>query len=147
MFRWRWSTCIIIRKVASLPSRTMAERTMSSSSSSDSVSYQDSMESDSRSPSPTPFEPLQQLLDEYQTLLSSTFDLTGLLPTQPLDEHENEGGRTMTKAEKQNAKKKRRKEREREAKLAEAGVSSIQSKPDSSIGMPMSLRMKRWKMS
>jgi len=119
----------------------MAEETMSSASSSSSIpaspgSTQDS--SRSRSRSSTPFEPAKELLDEYQTLLSSTFDLTGLLPTQPLEDDEEGGGKTMTKAEKQNAKKKRRKEREREAKLAEAGGGSIHFKPDTSIGMSMS---------
>jgi hypothetical protein len=117
----------------------MVEETMSSARSSSFIpgspgSSQDS----SRSPSATPFEPARELLDEYQNLLSSTFDLTGLLPTQPLGDDEDEDGKTMTKAEKQNAKKKRRKEREREAKLAEAGGGAVQSKPDSSIGMSLS---------
>jgi hypothetical protein len=116
----------------------MAEETMSSASSSCSTpGSPGSTQDPSRSRSTTPFEPAQGLLNEYQNLLSSTFDLTGLLPTHP-QEDEDEGGKTMTKAEKQNAKKKRRKEREREAKLAEAGGRAVQSKPDSSIGMSMS---------
>jgi hypothetical protein len=119
----------------------VVEETMSSASSSSSSSSSTPTRGDSPSPSPSPspapFEAPQQLLDEYQNLLSSTFDLTGLLPTQP-QEDGDEGGKTMTKAEKQNAKKKRRKEREREAKLAEAGGGAVQSKPDSSIGMSLS---------
>ena len=100
----------------------MAEETMSSASSSSSIPGSPGSSQDpSRSRSTTPFEPARELLDEYQNLLSSTFDLTGLLPTQPQEDDGDEGGKTMTKAEKQNAKKKRRKEREREAKLAEAG--------------------------
>lgn len=80
----------------------------------------------------TPFQPPRQLFDQYQALLSQTIDipnltLAGLLPTQPPvschgdEDGEMEGGRAMTKAEKQNAKKKRRKEREREAKQAQLG--------------------------
>jgi hypothetical protein len=80
----------------------------------------------------TPFQPPRQLFDQYQALLSQTIDipnltLAGLLPTQPPvsghgdEDGEMEGGRAMTKAEKQNAKKKRRKEREREAKQAQMG--------------------------
>jgi hypothetical protein len=126
-----WKSCLIT-------GCTMAEASMSSTSSSASLSSRDSIQSDGRSPSPTPFEPAKGLLDEYQNLLSSTFDLTGLLPTQPQEDDEDEGGRTMTKAEKQNAKKKRRKEREREAKLAEARGGLVQSKADTSIGMSMS---------
>jgi hypothetical protein len=78
-----------------------------------------------------PFQPPQQLLDQYQALLSQTIDipnliLAGLLPTQPLgDDDEMDGGKMMTKAEKQNAKKKRRKEREREAKSALQGISGV----------------------
>jgi hypothetical protein len=125
------------RKSCIFTGSTMVEETMSSSSSSASISTRSSSPNQNRSPSPTPFEPAQELLNEYQNLLSSTFDLTGLLPTQP-QEDEDEGGKTMTKAEKQNAKKKRRKEREREAKLAEAGGGAVQSKPDSSIGASMS---------
>ena len=80
----------------------------------------------------TPFQPSQQLFDQYKALLSQTIDipnltLAGLLPTQPPisghgdEDDELDGGKTMTKAEKQNAKKKRRKEREREAKQAQLG--------------------------
>jgi hypothetical protein len=117
----------------------------SSSSSSPSSSSSSSSRSvtSSQSPSPAPFEPPQELLNTYQSLLSNTFDLTGLLPTQPLnaddDDDDDEGGRPMTKAEKQNAKKKRRKEREREAKLAESGMGPSQAKPDASIGAFLSL--------
>lgn len=121
---------------------TMAEATMSSASSSSSTPGSPaSTRESSRSRSSTPFEPAKELLDEYQTLLFSTFDLTGLLPTQPLGDDDEEAGRTMTRAEKQNAKKKRRKEREREAKLAEtAGAGSTAStKAETSIGMPISL--------
>ena len=118
---------------------TMAEATMSSASSSSSTPGSPaSTRESSRSRSSTPFEPAKELLDEYQTLLFSTFDLTGLLPTQPLGDEDEEAGRTMTKAEKQNAKKKRRKEREREAKLAEAGAGSLPSKAETSIGMSLS---------
>jgi hypothetical protein len=117
----------------------MAEETMSSASSSSSIpDSPGSTQDPSRSLSTTPFEPAKELLDEYQNLLSSTFDLTGLLPTQPHEDDGDEGGKTMTKAEKQNAKKKRRKEREREAKLAEAEGGAVQSKQDSSIGMSLS---------
>jgi len=80
----------------------------------------------------TPFQPPRQLFDQYQALLSQTIDipnltLAGLLPTQPPisghgdEDDQMDGGRAMTKAEKQNAKKKRRKEREREAKQAQLG--------------------------
>ena len=99
----------------------------------------------SRTRSTTPFEPAKELLDEYQNLLSSTFDLTGLLPTQPQGDDEDEGGKTMTKAEKQNAKKKRRKEREREAKLAEAGGGAVESKSDTSVGMYIFPPCRKWR--
>jgi len=113
----------------------MSSASSSGSSTSSSRSNSPQM-SRSKNSSPTPFDPPRQLLDQYQNLLSSTFDLTGLLPTQPADgEDEDEGGRTMTKAEKQNAKKKRRKERERVAKLAEAGGIMSQAKADLGIGM------------
>jgi hypothetical protein len=123
----------------SLLGKTMAEETITSASSSSSMTGSpDPTQDPSRSSSTTPFEPAQELLNEYQNLLSSTFDLTGLLATQPLEDDDDGGGKTMTKAEKQNAKKKRRKEREREAKLAEAGGGAVQSKPDSSVGVSMS---------
>jgi len=119
---------------------SMAEANMSSASSSSSIpGSPDSTRESSRSRSPTPFEPAKELLDEYQTLLFSTFDLNGLLPTQSLEDEDEEAVRMMTKAEKQNAKKKRRKEREREAKLAEAGAGSTASTTaETSIGMSLS---------
>lgn len=71
-------------------------------------------------------DPPAELIGEYEHLLRQRFadlDSTGLLPTQPTiddalegDHDDDESGRPMTKAEKQNAKKKRRKERERLAK-------------------------------
>lgn len=114
---------------------------VSSSSSGSALSSRLSTPSSSRSrdSSLTPFEPPQQLLDEYQSLLSSTFDLTGLLPTQPPDDGDNEeGGKIVTKAEKQNAKKKRRKERERQAKLEEAGGGPSRAEADTSASIGMS---------
>jgi hypothetical protein len=92
-------------------------------------SYGDSSSSSGRKE--LPFQPPQQLFDQYQALLSQTIDipnltLAGLLPTQPQgDDDEMDGGKMMTKAEKQNAKKKRRKEREREAKSALQGISGV----------------------
>ena len=66
----------------------------------------------------SPFEPRSELLAEYETLLSSTFELD-TLPAHPLENEEH--GRVMTKAEKQNAKKRRRKERDKLAKLQSDG--------------------------
>jgi hypothetical protein len=103
---------------ASMSTRDLSEDEEFSSNTSSSGSHEE-----------IPFQPPQQLFDQYQALLSQTIDipnltLAGLLPTQPQgDDDEMDGGKMMTKAEKQNAKKKRRKEREREAKSALRGTS------------------------
>ena len=138
MWRWRKSTQSTIILVNSLihiirttPTTMSASESSSSSASSvtnavyhDEQSSGNSSRSRSSSPSPSSFEPPTELLDEYTRLLASQFDLAsiGLLPTQPPrdgsdnEDGKGEGGRPMTKAEKQNAKKKRRKERERLAR-------------------------------
>ena len=111
--------------------------------------------SSSISRSSSPFEPLPELLDEYTRLIASQFEdlaSTGLLPTQPIQgdsdgEETGEGGRAMTKAEKQNAKKKRRKERERLAREQAAGGSGNSKKQSDVVGKSLSLIGKRWKGS
>lgn len=118
-----------------------------------------SSRSRSSSPSPSPFEPPSELLDEYTRLLAGQFDLasTGLIPTQPPrygsddEDAKGEGGRPMTKAEKQNAKKKRRKERERLAReqvaLAErsnaAGQADIEKNTFGESSLVVSVTLRR----
>lgn len=73
----------------------------------------DSSEDEFSDSSYTPLSPDPEVLERYNTLLSSSIDVSPVL--QP----ESEDDRPMTKAEKQNAKKKRRKEREKAAKVEE----------------------------
>lgn len=132
MWRWRTSTTnqLSLASILLLSRSAMAtssELSSSASTSNDSAEItldQEVSSSGSSSRSVSPFEAPPELLDEYTRLLSDQFDLksTGLLPTQPQrdgdsdGEEAGDGGKPMTKAEKQNAKKKRRKERERQAR-------------------------------